>query len=88
MIATTTPARSSSTFLSAGQTFLADDLFSSGGSQVLTVARLVQDRFGLRHVVLRNDDGREISAFVEQVELAIELGNLRPVAEALEGIAC
>lgn len=88
MIATPTPTHSSSSFLSAGQRFLANDLFTSGGSQVLTVARLAQDRFGLRHVVLRNDDGREISAFVEQVELAIELGNLRPVVEALEGIAC
>jgi hypothetical protein len=89
MIATTTPTHSSSaTFLSLGQKFVADDLFSSGGSPVLTVARLAQDRFGLRHVVLRNDDGREIRAFVEQVELAIKLGNLRPVVDALEGIAC
>ena len=89
MIAPTAPIHSSSaTFLSLGQKFAADDLFSSDGSPVLTVTRLVQDRLGMTHVVLRTDDGREISAFVEQVELAIKLGNLRPAVRALEGIAC
>lgn len=77
-----------STFLSPGQKFIADDLFSSRGSRVLTVARLVRDRMGLAHVVLRDEDGREISAYVEQVELAIELGNLQPVEVQLTGIAC
>lgn len=88
MTTNTTLPRSSSTFLSPGQRFLADDLFSTGGSQEVTVARLARDAFGLMHVVLRNDDGREISAFVEQVELAIEIGNLRPAGDAIERIAC
>ena len=88
MATSTTAPRSPSTFLSPGQKFLADDLVSYGGSRMLTVARLTRDDSGLMHVVLRNDDGREISAFVEQVELAIELGYLWPAEEAIEGIAC
>lgn len=88
MATSTTAPRSPSTFLSPGQKFLADDLVSSGGSRTITVARLSRDDSGLMHVVLRNDDGREISAFVEQVELAIKLGNLRPAEETIEGITC
>lgn len=76
------------TFLSPGQTFHANDVLSSRGSKRVTVTRLVRDDHGLMHAVLRDDDGREISAFVEQVEFAIELGNLRPMDHDLGGIAC
>jgi hypothetical protein len=76
------------TYLSPGQRFVAPDLESSLGSHELTVARLVRDRLGLMHVTLRTDDGREISAFVEQVEAAIAEGNLRPVEVGLAGVAC
>jgi hypothetical protein len=77
-----------STFLSPGQKFVADDIFSSTGSRDVTVARLVRDDLGMLHVVLRDEDNREISAFVEQIELAIQLGNLQPVESSLTGIAC
>lgn len=76
------------TYLSPGQRFVAPDLVSALGSHELTVARLVRDRLGLMHVTLRTDDGREISAFVEQVEAAIAEGNLRPAEDSLEGVAC
>jgi hypothetical protein len=66
-----------STFLTPGQRFQSVD--PQGGD--LTVARLVTDRLGLLHVTLRADDGREISAFAEQVEYAIAEGQLSPVAE-------
>jgi hypothetical protein len=78
----------SSTYLSPGQKFIADDIFSTTGSRDVTVARLVRDDLGMLHVVLRDEDNREISAFVEQIELAIELGNLQPVESSLTGIAC
>lgn len=78
---TSVPFRKSvSTLLAVGQRFQADDLFSSGGSSDVVVHRLLRDKLGLLHVVLRDEDGREISAYVEQIELAIELGNLRPLA--------
>lgn len=79
-----TPA---STFLTVGQRFHADDIFSTAGSHELTVHRLVRDDLGLLHIVLRDDDGREISTFVEQIELAIELGALTPIDTGISGLA-
>jgi hypothetical protein len=76
------------TFLSPGQKYASSDLISSLGSNEVTVARLVRDRLGLMHVTLRTDDGREISAFVEQIEAAIAAGNLQPVEAGLVGVAC
>ena len=76
------------TFLSPGQKFLADDLMGAFGSHEVTVARLVRDRLGLLHVTLRTDDGREISAFAEQVEAAIAEGMLQPAEIDLVGVAC
>lgn len=64
------------TYLSPGQRFQSADVRASE----LTVARLVTDRLGLLHVTLRAEDGREISAFAEQVEAAITEGQLTPVA--------
>lgn len=63
------------TYLSPGQRFLSTDVLSSE----LTVARLVTDKLGLLHVTLRAADGREISAFAEQVEAAITEGQLTPI---------
>ncbi len=63
------------TYLSPGQRFQSTDVLTSE----LTVARLVTDRLGLLHVTLRAEDGREISAFAEQVEAAIMEGQLTPV---------
>jgi hypothetical protein len=57
----------------------------------LTVARLVTDRMGLLHVTLRADDGHEISAFAEQVEVAIAEGALTPLIsqpQVLPSLCC
>ena len=69
------------TILSPGQRFHATDTHP----EELTVARLVTDRFGLLHVTLRSADGREISAFAEQVEAAIAEGHLTPMLAAFSG---
>ena len=63
------------TYLSPGQRFQSADTLISE----LTVARLVTDKLGLLHVTLRDADGREISAFAEQIEAAISEGHLTPV---------
>ena len=76
-----------SSLIAPGQRFIADDIFASDGSHDVTVDRLVRDDLGMLHVVLRDQDHREISAFVEQIELAIELGNLQPVVQAVAGLA-
>lgn len=67
------------TYLSPGQRFVASDLITESGSGEVTVARLVYDRYGFLHVTLRTDDGREISAFAEQIEFAIAEGHLSPI---------
>ena len=76
------------TYLSPGQRFQSSDARPSE----LTVARLVHDRFGLLHVTLRSADGREISAFAEQVEVAISEGHLTPImaspAAGLTALPC
>ncbi len=77
MTASSTRFRST-TYLSPGQRFLSADVLTSE----LTVARLVTDKLGLLHVTLRAEDGREISAFAEQVEAAITEGHLTPVVTA------
>lgn len=64
------------TYLTPGQRFHSAD----GLLHDLTVSRLVTDRMGMLHVTLRADDGREISAFAEQVEVAIAEGQLMPLA--------
>lgn len=69
------------TYLSPGQRFLLTE--NSAGEY--TVARLVTDRFGLLHVTLRADDGRELSAFAEQVEAAIAEGHLTPLSMTFAG---
>lgn len=72
-----------STYLSPGQRFQSADI----DDPELTVARLVTDRLGLLHVTLRAADGREISAFAEQVEAAITEGQLTPLAAASAFVA-
>lgn len=64
------------TYLSPGQRFQSADSLTPE----LTIARLVTDRLGLLHVTLRASDGREVSAFAEQVEAAIADGHLTPVS--------
>ena len=71
------------TFLTPGQRFQSVDRLSAD----LTVARLVTDQLGLLHVTLRSDDGREISAFAEQVECAIAEGQLSPIVDAFPALS-
>lgn len=68
------------TILSPGQRFESIDPIPADRHPELVVARLVRDRFGLLHVTLRTSEGREISAFADQVEAAIADGHLRPVS--------
>ena len=70
------------TFLSPGQRFQSSDILPDHNGAELIVSRLVRDPLGLLHVVLRAADGREISAYAEQVEAAIAEGHLAPVASA------
>lgn len=76
------------TFLSPGQRFIASDLITNRGTGELTVSRLVHDRFGFLHVTLRADDGRDISVFAEQVEVAIAEGHLSPIGSPLSVVVC
>lgn len=88
MIAVIDRPRISGTYLTPGQKFLSNDHIASCGSREVIVSRLVRDEFGMLHVVLRNRDNTEVSAFVEQIELAIELGMLQPIEEGLAIAAC
>lgn len=75
------------TFITPGQRFEAT-FGSMLPEESLTVARLARDRFGFLHVTLRTGTGREISAFAEQVEIAVNEGHLVPVNAATPSIAC
>lgn len=88
MIASIARPRVTGTYLTPGQKFISDDHIASCGSREVIVSRLVRDDYGMLHVVLRNRDNDEVSAFVEQIELAIELGMLQPVEDGLAIAAC
>jgi hypothetical protein len=75
------------TFLTPGQQFHSAGQTGTG-AESLVVARLVRDRLGLLHVTMRTDSGREISAFAEQVELAVSEGHLVPVNPVAQGSFC
>lgn len=76
------------TFLSPGQRFLASDLVTARGTHEVTVDRLVIDDYGFLHVTLRTDEGREISAFAEQIEYAIAEGDLSPIGAPMLFSVC
>lgn len=59
-----------------GQRYLAMDPTTPLASRELVVERLLRDALGLLHIVMLDLDGREISAFAEQVEAAIDAGLL------------
>ena len=88
MVATVSAPISYKTYLSPGQRFLASDLITNQGNGEVTVSRLVQDRLGLLHVTFRTDDGREISAFAEQVEYAIAEGHPQPIGSPVMVMVC
>lgn len=75
MIATRHDSVDYKTYLFPGQQFASREV---AGGRALIVSRLVKDRLGLLHVTLRDERGREISAFAEQVEAAIAEGHLVP----------
>lgn len=76
------------TWLRPGQRFRSSDHVAPGMEGELTVARIVQDTMGLTHAVLRDETGREISTFADQIQFAIEVGMLSPVDSATAGLAC
>ncbi len=82
MMTTIRKASASRTFLSPGQRFQSSDIFAGRNDAELVVSRLVRDPLGLLHVVLRAPDGREISAYAQQVEAAIAEGHLAPIGTA------
>lgn len=86
MVATLRVSLDFQTYLAPGQRFesLEDVGVMSGRS--LTVSRLVKDQLGLLHVTLRDERGREISAFAEQVEAAIAEGHLFPTAALIGSV--
>ncbi len=69
------------TYLAPGQQLVSSELIGSRSTGSLIVTRLVKDRLGLLHVTLRDERGRELSAFAEQVEAAITEGHLVPAGE-------
>lgn len=87
MVATIFGEVAAKTFITPGQKFESAEN-SELGNEPLTVSRLVRDRLGLMHVTMRTGSGREISAFVEQVEIAVSEGHLVPVIGSESSIAC
>ena len=75
-------------WLRPGQRFRSSDAVAPGMEGELTVARIVQDTMGLSHAVLRDETGREISTFADQIQFAIEVGMLSPIETTATGLAC
>ena len=75
-------------WLRPGQRFRSSDEVAPGMRGELTVARIVQDTMGLTHAVLRDETGREISTFADQIQFAIEVGMLSPLETSPAGPAC
>jgi hypothetical protein len=68
--------------IQSGQRYLAMDPHTPLAARELVVDRLVRDALGMLHVVMIDLEGREISTFAEQVELAIDVGLLAEMQEA------
>jgi hypothetical protein len=75
-------------WLRPGQRFRSAEGTSGTGVGDLTVARIVQDRMGLTHAVLRDESGREVSTFADQIQFAIEVGMLSPLDVMPASTAC
>lgn len=76
-------ARTSDSYLAPGQRYRTNDQL-----EAYTVSQLRRDDLGLLHVTLRSGRGRELSAFAAQVETAISLGDLLPVAAEESVLRC
>ena len=70
-----------------GQRFRATDPTSPLSTSELVVDRLVRDDLGMRHVVLLDLGGREISLFAEQFEAAVSAGFLAADAAPIRAYA-
>jgi hypothetical protein len=70
-------------FLAPGQRYRTHD-----HGEAYTVSQLRRDDLGLLHVTLRSGRGREHSAFAAQVETAISMGDLLPVATEESLLRC
>ena len=75
--------RTSDSYLAPGQRYRTHD-----HGEAYTVSQLRRDDLGLLHVTLRSGRGRELSAFAAQVETAISLGDLLPVAAEESLLRC
>lgn len=67
------------TAISAGQRFSTSHPGPRLVDSELVVDRWVRDDLGMLHVILLDLEGREISLFAEQFEVAIDGGQLTPV---------
>lgn len=75
-------------WLRPGQRFRSSEGTPEDGEGDLTVARIVHDRMGFTHAVLRDASGREISTFADQIQFAIEVGMLSPLDVMPVSTAC
>lgn len=89
-MATTSPKPpiASLAWLRPGQRFRSTEGVINGAHGELTVTRITQDRMGLTHAILRDDSGREVSTFADQIQFAIEVGMLSPIEMTSAGPAC
>ena len=82
------PPATTVAWLRPGQRFRSSEDVAPGLKGELTVARIVQDTMGLTHAVLRDESGREISTFADQIQFAIEVGMLSPVETQATRLSC
>lgn len=82
------PPATTIAWLRPGQRFRSSEDLATGMRGELTVARIVQDTMGLTHAVLRDETGREISTFADQIQFAIEVGMISPIETIAAGPAC
>ena len=75
--------RKSHSYLAPGQRYRTHD-----HSEAYTVSALRQDDLGLLHVTLRSGRGRNLSAFADQVETAISMGDLLPIVAEESLLRC
>jgi hypothetical protein len=83
-----TPLVTSLNWLRPGQRFRSAEGAINGTHGELTVTRITQDRMGLTHAILRDESGREVSTYADQIQFAIEVGMLSPLEMTTVGPTC
>ena len=71
-----------STYLSLGQRYIQSTDSAIWPDRQVVVAGFSQDQFGLPMVTFRCQNGREVTTYTEQIEIAVESGELFPVVGA------